>query len=273
MWKNITLHTTTGSGRLPDSNDRSTGNQEWQHRRKELRSIQFTITRRSRASAFCANQNTQGTNQAELQQRHFTGTSTHALGSSTQCIHHEQIGNPQQWMHKLLQQIELRARYTASQVWRDSAVHATNTKTRAEVLQRDIWLGKDTTMGECLIGTYSKIVRARTIRRQIMPRKDNQQLLDCVHTGPWKTPASALPTPTLKTPVTMPATSKALTSQKDSATSAAADGKRQSASQSSDQRTKQKKTAQPTSPMATSPTHQKGPALPAPPPTSHRRKR
>ena len=141
-------------------------------------------------------------------------------------------------------------------------------KNRAEVLQRD-WLGKDTTTGESLVGTCNKIVRARTIRRQIKPHKYNQQLLDCVHTGPWKTPASALPIPTLTTPVTMLAASKALTSQKDAATSTAAEGKRQSTSQSSDQRTKQKKTAEPTSPMATSPTHQKRPALPAPPPTSH----
>ena len=127
-----------------------------------------------------------------------------------------------------------------------------------------IWLGKDTTTGESLIGIYNKIVRARTIRRQIMPHKYNQQLLD---TAPWKTPASALPTPTLTTPVTMPAASKALASQKDAATSAAAEGKRQSASQPSDQPTKQQRTAEPTSPMATSPTHQKRPALPAPPPT------
>ena len=54
-----------------------------------------------------------------------------------------------------------------------------------------IWLGKDRTTGESLIGIYNKIVRARTIRRQIMPHKYNQQPLDCVHTGPWKTPASA----------------------------------------------------------------------------------
>ena len=104
-----------------------------------------------------------------------------------------------------------------------------------------IWLGKDTATGEPLIGTYNKIVRARTIRTQIVPHKYNQQLLDCVHAGPWKTPASALPTPTLTTSVTMPAASKALASQKDAATIAAAEGKRQSASQSSDQRAKQKK--------------------------------
>ena len=98
--------------RLPDSADRSTGKQDWQYHHKELRSIQFTITRRSRASAqntVCANQNTQGTNQAELRQRHSTGTSTHALDSSTQRRHHEQICDPLQWMHELLQQIEPRA--------------------------------------------------------------------------------------------------------------------------------------------------------------------
>ena len=108
----------------------------------------------------------------------------------------------------------------------------------------------------------------RTIRRQVMPHKHNQQQLDYVNTGLWKTPASALPTPTLTTQLAMPATSKAPPSQKDATTSTAAEGKRQSASQASDQQTKQKKTAEPTSPTATSPTHQKRPALPAPPPTS-----
>ena len=70
---------------------------------------QLGITRRSRASArntVCASQNTQGTDQAKLRQRHFNETSTHALDSSTRCIHHEQVCSPQQWMHKLLQQME-----------------------------------------------------------------------------------------------------------------------------------------------------------------------
>ena len=135
-----------------------------------------------------------------------------------------------------------------------------------------VWLGKETTTGESLLGIYNKIVRARTIRRQIMPRKYNQQLLACVH--PWKTPASALHTPTLTTPLTMPATSKAQPSQKDATTSTAAQGKRQSATEAGDQPTKQKRTTEPTSPMATSPTDQKRPALPAPPPhTSPTRER
>ena len=106
-----------------------------------------------------------------------------------------------------------------------------------------------------------------------MPHKYNRQLLDCVHTGPWKTPGSALHTPTLATPLTMPATSKAPPSQKAATTSTAAEGKRQSATEAGDQPTKQKKTTEPTSPMATSPTHQERPALPAPPPTSPTRER
>ena len=133
-----------------------------------------------------------------------------------------------------------------------------------------VWLGKDTTTGESLIGIYNKIVRARAIRSQMMSHKYDQQLLD---TGPWKTPASALPTPTLTPPVTMPSASKTITSQKDAATSTAAENKRQSAAQSSEQQPKQKRTAEPTSPMATSPAHQKRPSLPAPPHTSQTRER
>ena len=115
------------------------------------------------------------------------------------------------------------------------------------------------------MGVYNKIVRARTVRRQIMPHKYNPQLLDCAHTGPWKTPASALRTPTLTTPLTMPATSEA-PSQKDATTSAAAEGKRQTAGQASDQ-PEENSRANITNGYIT------GPSLPAPPPTSPARER
>ena len=49
--------------------------------------------------------------------------------------------------------------------------------------------------------------------------------------------------------------------------------KRQRAAQSSEQQPKQKRATEPTSAMATSPTHQKRPASPAPPPASHTRER
>ena len=83
----------------------------------------------------------------------------------------------------------------------------------------------------------------------------------------------SLPTPTLTPPVTMPSASETTTSQKDAATSAAAENKRQSAAQSSEQQPKQKRTAEPTSPMATSPAHQKRASLPAPPHASQTRER
>ena len=123
-----------------------------------------------------------------------------------------------------------------------------------------IWLGKDTTTGESVIGIYNNIVRARTIRRQIMPDKYNQQLLDCVHAGPWK--ISTAYTNSHHTSDNASSSQSTYITERCSTTSTASEGKRQSTAQSSDQQPKQKRTAEPTSPMATSPTHQKRPALP-----------
>ena len=49
------------------------------------------------------------------------------------------------------------------------------------------------------LGSTTRLSEQGKIRRQIMPHKYNQQLLDCVHTGPWKTPTSALHTPNFNT--------------------------------------------------------------------------
>ena len=141
-------HATVRSGGLPDSFDHSC-KQEWQHRHKELRNIQFTITRRSRMSAqniACASQNTQGTDQAELQQGRPNGTSTHALSSSMQRTHHEQIRIPQQWMRKLLQQhgTENNTHHFASLVRQCNAWcrQSKSFQTRAKVFYRDLaWQG------------------------------------------------------------------------------------------------------------------------------------
>ena len=65
-----------------------------------------------------------------------------------------------------------------------------------------IWLGKDTTTGKSLVGIQTKgqsearLCLVNTIKNYW-----------AAHTGPWKTPASALPTPTFTTPLTMPAAS------------------------------------------------------------------
>ena len=167
MWKDFTHHT----------------QQEWQHHHKELRGAQFTITRRSRASApniVCASHNTEGTNQAKLQQRHCDETSTHALDSSTQRTH-QQVCSSQQRTHKLLQQVEQRETHTTLRVWQ-TVQHMLPTVTQFPKLEprfyNGIWLGKDTTTGESPIASYNKIVRARAIRRQIMPHKCKRQLLE-----------------------------------------------------------------------------------------------
>ena len=56
-----------------------------------------------------------------------------------------------------------------------------------------IWLGKDTSTNDSIIGIPYKIVRARTIRRQVEPEKHNQQLLDSIGNKPW-TPTTTFET-------------------------------------------------------------------------------
>ena len=250
------------------------GQQDRQHQYKELRSLQFT--RRSRAStqnAVCTNQNTQAQiSNRDISMKHplmpwIVRHSAYIMNRyavhSNGCTSYFNRWNREQ--------------HTPLCEFGETVQHMLPTVKQFPKPEprfyNGIWLGKDTTTGESLLGIYNRIVRARTIRRQILPHKYNQQQLDCVNTDPWKTPASALPTPTLPPQVTMPATSTAPPSQKDATTSTAAEGKRQSTSQASDQQSKQKKTAEPKSPMATSPTHQKRPALTAPPPKSLTRER
>ena len=52
---------------------------------------------------------------------------------------------------------------------------------------KGIWLGRDTMTGESIIGIPSRILRVRTIRRQIMPDKYDKQLLDKINVYPWTT--------------------------------------------------------------------------------------
>ena len=134
-----------------------------------------------------------------------------------------------------------------------------------------IWLRKDTTTGESLIGIYNKILRARTIRRQIKPHKCNQQLFDVINMGPWNTPASALTTPTMPTttaPTTLPLPQRqqqTAKQHKDATTSASSDGKLNTGEQKDEgSPKKQQRTQEPTSPMATAPPMTQRPALPMP---------
>ena len=50
-----------------------------------------------------------------------------------------------------------------------------------------IWLGKDTSTSENILGISNKVVRSRATRRQIKPDKYNKQLLDVINNAPMTT--------------------------------------------------------------------------------------
>ena len=54
-----------------------------------------------------------------------------------------------------------------------------------------IWLGKDTSTNENILGISNKVVKARTIRRQIKPGKYNKQLMDIINSPTATIPATA----------------------------------------------------------------------------------
>jgi len=54
-----------------------------------------------------------------------------------------------------------------------------------------IWLGKDTSTDENILGIFSKVVGSRTIRRQVKPEKYNKQLLDVINNTPVTTPPAS----------------------------------------------------------------------------------
>ena len=64
------------------------------------------------------------------------------------------------------------------------------------------WLGKDTMTSESIIGIQGKIIRTRTIRRQIEPDKYDRQLMDIINAPPW-TPVT--PTEVLQPTMLIPA--------------------------------------------------------------------
>ena len=54
-----------------------------------------------------------------------------------------------------------------------------------------IWLGKNTSTNENILGITNKVVRSRTIRRQVKPEKYNKQLLDVINNTPMTTPTAS----------------------------------------------------------------------------------
>ena len=80
-----------------------------------------------------------------------------------------------------------------------------------------IWLGKDTATGETLLGIATKVIRARTIKRQPMPEKHNKQLMDIINNSglnKFPTAGAAIPLPaTYKPPQRTPKDSAAASTQ------------------------------------------------------------
>ena len=79
---------------------------------------------------------------------------------------------------------------------------------------KGIWLGKDIMTSESIIGISGKIIRTRTIRRQIEPEKYDRQLMDIINAPPWTpvAPTEAL-LPTMLIPANTTSATQQLTTQ------------------------------------------------------------
>ena len=79
---------------------------------------------------------------------------------------------------------------------------------------KGIWLGKDTMTSESIIGIQGKIIRTRTIRRQIEPDKYDRQLMDIINAPPWTpvTPTEVLQ-PTMVIPANRASTKEQVTTE------------------------------------------------------------
>ena len=83
---------------------------------------------------------------------------------------------------------------------------AQTAKTMPKLEQRffkGIWLGKDTATNEHIIGIANRVVRARTIRRMVLPDNFDKQLLDIINSYPW-TPISTAPTGVMPLAISAP---------------------------------------------------------------------
>ena len=259
VWKDNTHHTTIGSGRLPDSAHHSSGQQEWQRRHKELWRVERALFAQIRTLKAQIKQNCN--RDVSMKRPLMPWIVRHsAYIMSRYAVHSNGCTS---YFNRCF----------ASLVRQCNMLPTVNKFPKLKPrLYNGIWLGAtqpqvnpllgSTTRlseqgqsegGLCLINTINNYW---TVYTQVHREHPHQH---CLHR--------------LSRHLTMPAASKAPPSQKEATTSAAAEGKRQSAARASAQQTKQKRTTELTSPMATSPTHQKRPALPAPPPTSPARER
>ena len=133
---------------------------------------------------------------------------------------------------------------------------------------KGIWLGRDTMTGESIVGIPGKILRVRTIRRQIMPDKYDRQLLDTINVYPWHTPTQSIALrPQLLLPADPAASSYAIGTQTgipmtETSTQTQQAGTPLALPASAQQQPADATMA--TAPLATSPTNITRPALPLP---------
>ena len=134
---------------------------------------------------------------------------------------------------------------------------------------KGIWLGRDAMTGESIVGIPGKVIRARTIRRQIMPDKYDKQLLDTINVYPWNLPTTpmAIP-PQLLLPADNTASRQAFGTQADITvedTSAQTVQETPLALPARAMHHQPMDMTMATSPLATSPTTMARPPLPIPP--------
>ena len=81
-----------------------------------------------------------------------------------------------------------------------------------------IWLGKDTHTNESVLGIPGKIIKARTVRRQIAPEKYNKQLLDTINVYPWNPTKGTVAAPTFMPLPSTPGTTSAQAAERSTQT-------------------------------------------------------
>ena len=134
---------------------------------------------------------------------------------------------------------------------------------------KGIWLGRDTMTGESIVGIPGKVIKARTIRRQITPDKYDKELLDTIKVYPWNLPTltMAIP-PQLLLPADNTASRQAIGTQADSTVEDTSTQTIQETPLALPARAihhQPMDTTMATSPLATSPTTMARPPLPIPP--------
>ena len=140
---------------------------------------------------------------------------------------------------------------------------------------KGIWLGRDTMTGESIVGIPGKVIRARTIRRQIMPDKYDQRLLDTINAYPWNLPITpmAIP-PQLLLPADNTASKQAIGTQADITVEDTSTQTKQETPLALPARAihhQPMDMTMATSPLATSPTTMARPPLPLPPASKRQR--